>query len=875
VIDARHHAVARVEDLDHALAELARDASVPRSLIELEKEHPQLGKKWREAHRAVSMAINTALTSLEEQRAAATDPRIVQQIEAELVRLKVERHLTYAQLFMNIGDEKGYERELGEAARVLLRTGGLLHDDGSIAVREQRFLNKNGEERGWLASLLPGDTAVGFIDDAQAKTAAQRWSAIPRQTLMQLIARMGEATETNVLAQVLEQMSSRTNDPTTKLEYELVRASHRTELAKGDPQALKKVVADLEELLFDGPPDVQRRAGLAIAGILASMSPNGEDGKWAYSRLHKLRAELEQQDSLDRDSLARLTLMEATAAMYSNQAQHAQAAIQHLSSKYGDVEFVREATRTFYQENYRNTHTEAFLKVMWRELNSETMAESLATGVGASAVCGAIGFCLGGPIGLGLGLIVGGAIGTAGLKARNFARGLDNMGEAFETGMTHLSWMDFAEDSVALGLDVVSVAAPVRGATALGMAGMEAMFKGARSELTAAITQQLERKLGRSVPAIGDEALVRAARGVLFREWARETFTFGGKKALALAIAAAGTPIARGLLAIETSELGAAEKEHAQQQLIEQVVSSIATLACAFAGSTVINKTAFHSAKLRADLEAALGKLDVKSLLLRARVESMYTVKRGAFGNEPALTFNPDVRLDHNYAFHEAPPSLPKPKRNRIAPAQLQIRDPQGHAASPATLERVAVWRGHGSRAGFSGVSSEAAAEAIADRVVRFNNSVPDHRKITHVLLDACAQGDRRIELSARSHAQVMQQLVDDALARRKIGDPLIVLASDRGGPLYSGGLRAADAHDVLPPNPRLGKHTTLFGKEQKIPLAGATFVPAREQHPKLQVDAAEVASVALGAAAAILLGAAIELTFTHHQKRAAAEGSP
>jgi hypothetical protein len=172
---------------------------------------------------------------------------------------------------------------------------------------------------------------------------------------------------------------------------------------------------------------------------------------------------------------------------------------------------------------------------------------------------------------------------------------------------------------------------------------------------------------------------------------------------------------------------------------------------------------------------------------------------------QPGLLLGPTAELDDNGAFFtDGVVSMPQPSGKHhlvrvprgqpIEAASIpieQLRFPDGRGGlrpgTAADWPRVAVFGGHGSTHGFTGLDTRDAARLLAEQIVARDRARGVAPRIDTVLIDACSQGDRRgaLGLFGQTNAQAFAQALDDEL--RRLGHPPVkVLAAEKGGFLYS-----------------------------------------------------------------------------------------
>jgi hypothetical protein len=160
---------------------------------------------------------------------------------------------------------------------------------------------------------------------------------------------------------------------------------------------------------------------------------------------------------------------------------------------------------------------------------------------------------------------------------------------------------------------------------------------------------------------------------------------------------------------------------------------------------------------------------------------------------QAGAVFQPDRTLDHNGAFHESVFELTPDGRRLVPSAQRQWADLRTHLfdadGNPIVdLRHAAVFRAHGSRSGFQGLTTRQAAAMVADELVRMNGNRPANQQLEYLVLSACSQGDRRWVLFGESNAQQFQRFLNDELRARGLGQigEVTVLAAEHSGQLYA-----------------------------------------------------------------------------------------
>jgi hypothetical protein len=210
-----------------------------------------------------------------------------------------------------------------------------------------------------------------------------------------------------------------------------------------------------------------------------------------------------------------------------------------------------------------------------------------------------------------------------------------------------------------------------------------------------------------------------------------------------------------------------------------------------------------------------------------SRADGKYTIEtRPTDGrtDQPAMLLQPDRALDHNGAFYDGA------NARRVRVDAGQMFDANGQAVP---LNQVAVFRGHGSRGGFEGISTREAARLAADAIVLENQGRAPGQRIGHLLLQACSQGDKGWLLFGESNAQAFQRYLGAELQARGVNADVTVLASDKAGPLFVTG-------------------TDRYLNNAKVP---ARFIPAAQQQPGTHFTTMDKVLVAGGGALAAEFG--------------------
>lgn len=178
---------------------------------------------------------------------------------------------------------------------------------------------------------------------------------------------------------------------------------------------------------------------------------------------------------------------------------------------------------------------------------------------------------------------------------------------------------------------------------------------------------------------------------------------------------------------------------------------------------------------------------------------------------QPKMIFQPARSLDHNSAFHAKLSGKPY----AMDFANSAVYDTAGKAVTD--LEKVAIFRGHGSTFGFTNMSTSDAAKMTAKEIAAFNKSAPAGKTIDHLVLDSCDQGGRRMLVAGSTNAQVFQKELDLALKAEGYAGNVTVHGAHKPGSLYGMNMDA----------------------QGKVP---AIFIPAAQQNPELYMSQLEKA---------------------------------
>jgi len=529
------------------------------------------------------------------------------------------------------------------------------------------YKNSENVAVGSIEALFVHDTEVGYLESqklSQIRQEMKNLSAEQKQQISILLFHLSQAcceqkdvSDANMLGQILQCFDRVDQTPLTLyLHYQV--SAHYQHLIGNDKTSLSLLQRSCIQANKLQDRGLLYRAQFHYASALHRYAATGDDYRlrqYAATSLSRVRQELKADKTFPREAYARLIVLEIDAHMHTNHSAKAQKAMGMLRS-YQDIPWVAK-TCTSYTKNLSQGSSEAAFKVALRELNSESMGEALTYGGGGAlagaGVAAAITWWTG-PLSLpaiGLGALIGGAIGTGAVKGRNLYRGFDEILEAYDTGMSNLSWQDAALDGTCLALDGLAIFAPIKGAGALGRGGIKALIQGGRSRMGQNIMLRLMHESGdewlKLVQKVGRQGaqkqLVNLNRDLILREMNRQILHFGGKATPVLAggmLGQTAMAFAREWQSVEKmpekTETDIAAKEQARKRFREQLGSIMVIIASGAAVARYSAKAATNSSAADKNLRAALKKIE--------NGDGLNQIKRGEFLRESDL--HPSARLD-------------------------------------------------------------------------------------------------------------------------------------------------------------------------------------------------------------------------------------
>ncbi len=480
------------------------------------------------------------------QRLALEHPAQVAVVKAAIERLEQRTRELSADVLARGGEhQRVADIYLPPSLRDL---APVLTPDGS------RRLDANGIERDIVSGVVHGSTAVGELTPSRLRAAVDRINgATPeerRKAIDALVAigfthaRVGDTGHLNAVRQVLAEVERNGGQDAPIRRRMLEAAVHeRTKSFTAADTVLRDTITATREL----PVGVERQtlesaALLARAGVLRRGALESDDDAVkarSTQQLRVLREDLTRAPGpLSRTQVASLALMEADTYLRAGDPRAARTTLASLEA-FGDVPWARDAAAAFRRDN-TDAGLWAALKVGLRATNSGNLLVDVGVPLGAAAIGAVGGAFVGGPVGAGIGFIGGSIVGVLGTRGYNALQGWDKVLAARDTGMTHLRWHDAAFDAVALGVDVFTSAAPLRGVARIGTAGITALA----TRTGAGTIDALLTATTRLGPAAAAEALEAEARKVLAEQFLSATARFGGRTLAATTAAAVTVPLA-------------------------------------------------------------------------------------------------------------------------------------------------------------------------------------------------------------------------------------------------------------------------------------------------------------------------------------------
>ncbi|MGQ0507547.1 MAG: hypothetical protein ACT4TC_19770 [Myxococcaceae bacterium] len=367
----------------------------------------------------------------------------------------------------------------------------------------------------WFQDAVGAEQKVSRLSEAKVKALSEKIAALPeekRGMALDALAQWGTTAssipDANVLAmvsQVLMDVSNRVKDPLLATQAQGAHGTFLLQLNNGEGALY--AYNHMKELAQKLPDEKARKQLLseAVMGQVQAQSVLGAGMEWklkkpAAAAIHQMRLEMEKPGSpMPKEMVVRIIMQEMATNLDAHQSEAAQACLDYLRKNYvKDLPWLKDALNRWEKEN-KNGGGTAALQVFMRELVGENMTEAmLGWTIGAAACFAVLPF-------LGWGAIIGGAVATAALKARNISRGSNGIMQAYKTGLNNETLRTSINDAIFFSFDAISMAAPFKSIRGLGRQSMQTFANGAKGKLTPTAYREGKKEMFAAANKIGQE----------------------------------------------------------------------------------------------------------------------------------------------------------------------------------------------------------------------------------------------------------------------------------------------------------------------------------------------------------------------------------